>query len=81
MEYGLDYYDLATFYRERREPAQALEVAREGLQKATGKMDELKAFVADTALRAPYGDWARFPPPLVTAGRSKPREASGRRTR
>jgi hypothetical protein len=53
MEYGTDYYDLATFHWEQAEFDKAMAVAREGLQKATGRMDELRAFAAkhDTALK------------------------------
>lgn len=49
MEYGADYHDLATFYWEQGDWQQALEVAREGMRKAEGRMDELRAFLADRA--------------------------------
>ncbi|MDA2930801.1 hypothetical protein MYX84_12800 [Acidobacteria bacterium AH-259-O06] len=49
MEYGLDYYDLATFYWEAGEPERALEVAREGIEKGQGRMTELRSFLADRA--------------------------------
>lgn len=49
MTYGSDYYDLATFYWESGEKAQALQVAEEGLQKARGRMDELRLFLAKRA--------------------------------
>jgi hypothetical protein len=49
MQYGADYHDLATFYWEHGDREQALAVAREGLEKATGRMDELRAFVAERA--------------------------------
>ena len=52
MKYGADYHDLATFHWEQGERQQALEVAREGLQKAEGRMDELRAFLADRAQEA-----------------------------
>jgi len=45
MEYGADYHDLASFYWEQGDRDKAIEIAREGLQKAKGRMDELKAFV------------------------------------
>ena len=45
MEYGADYFDLASFYWEHGDRDKAMETAREGLQKATGRMDELEAFV------------------------------------
>ena len=47
MTYGLDFHDLATFHWEHGEHEEALAVAREGLRKATGRMDELRAFVAE----------------------------------
>jgi len=46
MEYGADYHDLATFYWEQGQRQMAMAIAREGLQKAKGRMDELHAFVA-----------------------------------
>ena len=49
MEYGLDYHDLATFHWEQGERERALAIAREGLQKAKGRMDELRGFLADRA--------------------------------
>lgn len=49
MKYGADYYDLAKFYWESREREKALEVAREGMKKAEGRMDELRAFLAERA--------------------------------
>lgn len=49
MEYGADYHDLATFYWEAGEREQALEVAREGLKKGQGRMDELLAFMSERA--------------------------------
>ena len=49
MEYGADYYDLATFYWESGEKEKALQVAEEGLRNGKGRMDELRRFVADRA--------------------------------
>ncbi|MDP8238802.1 MAG: hypothetical protein P9X24_06915 [Candidatus Hatepunaea meridiana] len=49
MEYGADYHDLATFYWEEGEQERALAVAREGLEKAKGRMDELRTFMSDRA--------------------------------
>lgn len=46
MKYGADYHDLATFHWEQGERDKAMAIAREGLQKAKGRMDELRAFVA-----------------------------------
>lgn len=50
LQDGGDYHDLATFYWEAGEREQALNVAREGMQKATGRMHELRAFLVDRAL-------------------------------
>ncbi|MEW6569508.1 MAG: hypothetical protein AB1449_15360, partial [Chloroflexota bacterium] len=71
MEYGLDYYDLATFYWENGERDVALRVAREGLEKGQGRLDELQQFLAERALEA--GDrgqylelqFARYTDPLT----------------
>jgi hypothetical protein len=52
MKYGADYHDLATFHWEQGERQQALEVAREGLRKAQGRMDELRTFLAERAQEA-----------------------------
>lgn len=52
MVYGGDYVDLATFFWEAGETEKALEVAKQGMEKATGRMDELRAFLADRALEA-----------------------------
>lgn len=47
MIYGLDYYDLVTFYLERGDKDKAIAVAQEGLIKAIGRMNELREFMAD----------------------------------
>ena len=47
MVYGLDFYDLATFHWENGETDKALAVALDGLEKATGRMEELRDFVAE----------------------------------
>ncbi|MBB5348093.1 hypothetical protein HNQ81_001824 [Desulfoprunum benzoelyticum] len=49
MEYGADYHDLATFYWDSGEKEKALQVAEDGLRRAKGRMDELRAFVAARA--------------------------------
>lgn len=49
MQYGADYHDLATFYWDIGDERKALEVAREGMAKATGRMDELRAFMEEHA--------------------------------
>jgi len=46
MIYGLDYYDLATFYSEHGEKEKAFDISQEGMIKATGRMDELREFMA-----------------------------------
>lgn len=58
MEYGPDYYDLATFYWESGERERAITVAREGLGKGQGRLDELRQFLAERALEA--GDRAGY---------------------
>ena len=49
MEVGSDYHDLAEFYWETGEKEKSIQIARKGLKKATGRMDELRAFVAERA--------------------------------
>lgn len=49
MEVGADYHDLAEFYWETGEKEKSIQIARKGLKKATGRMDELRAFVAERA--------------------------------
>lgn len=46
MIYGLDYYDLVTFYFEQGDKDRAVAIAQEGMVKATGRMDELREFMA-----------------------------------
>ena len=49
MEYGDDFHDLATFYWETGDKEKALAVAEEGLTKGGGRMDDLRAFLAERA--------------------------------
>jgi hypothetical protein len=49
MKVGADYHDLAEFYWETGEKEKSIQIARKGLKKATGRMDELRAFVAERA--------------------------------
>ncbi len=58
MEYGADYHDLATFYWKIGEKDKAIEIAREGLRKATGGMDELRSFLAERAKKS--GDRSQY---------------------
>jgi len=52
MEYGADYYDLATFYWKQGDREQALAIAREGMRRGKGRMDELRAFMAERAKKS-----------------------------
>jgi hypothetical protein len=58
MEYGADYHDLATFYWDSGEKEKALQVAEDGLRKAKGRMNELRAFV--TARAEETGDREKY---------------------
>ena len=49
MEVGADYHDLADFYWKTGEKEKSIQIAQKGLKKATGRMDELRAFVAERA--------------------------------
>lgn len=49
MRYGLDYYDLVSFYWEIGEKQKAISKAEEGIKKAEGRMDELRMFLAERA--------------------------------
>lgn len=46
---GTDYYDLVNFHWQSGEKQEAMAIAEEGLQKGTGRMDELRQFVAKRA--------------------------------
>ncbi|MGA2402436.1 MAG: hypothetical protein ABSG91_12150 [Syntrophobacteraceae bacterium] len=52
MVYGMDYYDLVSFYWDEGEREKALEVAEQGLAEARGRMDELRQFMIERALEA-----------------------------
>jgi hypothetical protein len=58
METGPDYHDLASFYWDSGEQEKALQVAEDGLRKAKGRMDELRAFASARAEES--GDRERF---------------------
>jgi hypothetical protein len=58
MEYGADYHDLASFYWDSGEQEKALQVTEDGLRKAKGRMDELRAFV--TARAEESGDREKY---------------------
>ena len=49
MELGNDFHDLAIFYWETGEKQKAFAVAEEGLKKGRGRMDDLRAFLAERA--------------------------------
>lgn len=49
MELGDDFHDLAAFYWETGEKQKAVAVAQEGLKKGRGRMDDLRAFLAERA--------------------------------
>lgn len=49
MEYGRDYYDLATFYWETNRKKKAIETAKQGLNKGKGRLEDLRAFLAERA--------------------------------
>jgi hypothetical protein len=49
MKVGADYHDLADFYWEAGEKEKSIQIAQKGLKKATGRMVELRAFVAERA--------------------------------
>ena len=49
MEVGADYHDLAGFYWETGEKKKSIQIAQKGLKKAKGRMNELRAFVAERA--------------------------------
>ena len=58
LKYGMEYYDLATFYWEDGEKEKALEIAEKGLKTGEGRMDELRDFVAERALES--GDREKY---------------------
>lgn len=49
MKVGADYHDLAGFYWETGEKEKSIQIAQKGLKKAKGRMDELRAFMAERA--------------------------------
>jgi len=49
MRYGLDYYDLVSFYWDLGEHEKAIDTAQKGMEKAEGRMDELRMFLAERA--------------------------------
>ena len=52
MRYGLDYYDLVSFYWEIGEKKKAIDTAQKGMKLAEGRMDELIMFLAERAKEA-----------------------------
>ncbi len=47
LHYGLDYWDLVTFYTDRGDSQKALETAENGIQKGEGRLTELFDFLSD----------------------------------
>ena len=58
LVYGMDYYDLVTFYWDEGNREEALAVAEEGRKKGQGRMDELRKFLSERALEG--GDRKRY---------------------
>ncbi len=58
LEYGGDYHDLAMFYWKTGEKDKARQIAKIGLHKGKGRMDELRRFIADRAVES--GDREKF---------------------
>jgi len=56
MKLGSDFHDLATFYWESGEKEKAVDVAKEGMKKGGGRMDELREFLADTGMELIVND-------------------------
>lgn len=47
LEYGMDFWDLASYYIEQGEKKKAVDIAEEGLEKGQGRMKELLFFLFD----------------------------------
>jgi hypothetical protein len=47
LHYGMDYWDLVTFYIDRNKPQKSLEIAEEGILKGEGRVIELFQFLFD----------------------------------
>lgn len=45
LRYGMDYWDLVTFYLEKGDQEKALETAEEGILKGEGRLTELFEFL------------------------------------
>jgi hypothetical protein len=58
MEYGMDYYELTTFYWDEGKKEKAVETAEKGLAQGAGRLDELRLFLAERA--AESGDRKRY---------------------
>ena len=58
LKYGMDYWDLATFYTDLGDGKKALETAEEGLKKGEGRVTELLKFLSEHY--AGIGDTANF---------------------
>ncbi len=58
LVYGMDYYDLATFYWDEGNCEEALTVAEEGRKKGQGRINELRQFLSERAVES--GDRKRY---------------------
>ncbi|MEA3514193.1 MAG: hypothetical protein U9R34_01850 [Nanoarchaeota archaeon] len=47
LKYGMDYYDLVTYFDERGDKGKAIEAAEEGLAKGEGRISDLIEFMLD----------------------------------
>jgi hypothetical protein len=52
MKVGADYHDLATYYWELGKKEKAVNVAKDGLKKGIGRLDELRQFLSNRAQEA-----------------------------
>lgn len=52
MHYGMDYYDLASYYWDIGEKSKAVDTAQKGMEFGKGRMDELRIFLTERAKEA-----------------------------
>lgn len=65
LHYGMDYWDLVTFYSEKKEETKALETAEQGILNGEGRLTELFQFLADYYVKK--GDTANLERIIETA--------------